>query len=299
MNVLVLPAVLQDVPHHAVQHRNIGAGPQPDIFGGMRRGARQARIDDDEIRPIELGAFEDMLQRHRMRFRRIAAPDHDGLGVADVVEAVGHRAVAPGIGDAGDRGRMADAGLMIGVVGAPEGAELAEQIGAFVGHLGGAEQIDQIRPGLLRGYPASCRRSRRSPGPRRCRVHWPLDKLHRIFQAAFAADQFAHRRALGAMRAAIDRAVPGRLLADPDIVGDFGQHGAADRAMGADGLARRDLRAGGRRRSGLGLAHGAKRQRAERGKAQAATPERRRKARRSSAAVARSGSAPAPEPRRA
>ena len=162
---LVLPAVLQDVPHHAVEHRNIGARTQPDIFGRMRRGSRQARIDDDEIRAVELGAFEQVLQRDRMRLGRIAAPDQNGLGIADVVEAVGHGAVAPGIGDAGDRGRMTDARLVIGVVGAPERAEFAEQIGALVGHLGGAEPVDRIRPGLFADRHATCRRSRRSPDP--------------------------------------------------------------------------------------------------------------------------------------
>ena len=110
-------------------------GRMPHIFGGMRRGARHARVDDDEVRAVELRAFEQMLQRHRMRLGRIAAHDDLRLGVADVVEAVGHRAVAPGVGYAGDRGRMADARLVVGVVGAPEGAELAEQIGALVGEL--------------------------------------------------------------------------------------------------------------------------------------------------------------------
>jgi hypothetical protein len=61
-----------------------------------------------------------------MGFGRIAAHDDLGLCVADVRIAIRHRAVAPGIGYAGDRCRMADTGLVIGVVGAPEGAELAE-----------------------------------------------------------------------------------------------------------------------------------------------------------------------------
>ena len=163
---LVLPAVLDDVPHHAVEHRDVGAGPQPHVFGRVRGGAREARIDDDEVRLIKLGAFENMLQGDRMRLRRIAAPDDDRLGIADVVEAVGHRAVAPGIGHAGDGGRMADARLVIGVVGAPERPEFAEQIGALVGHFGRAEPIDGVRPRLSRMSRSSCRRSRRSPDPR-------------------------------------------------------------------------------------------------------------------------------------
>ena len=101
-------------------------GRSADIFGRMRRGSRQSRIDDDDVRPVQLGALENMLQRHRMGFSRIATHDHHGLGVADVVVAVGHRAVAPGIGYARDGGGMADARLMIGIVGSPEGGEFAE-----------------------------------------------------------------------------------------------------------------------------------------------------------------------------
>src|SRR6516162_904912 len=129
---LVLPVILQDVPHHAVEHRNVSSRAQPHIFGRVRCGARQSRIDDNDIRLVELGTLEQMLQRYRMRFRRIAAPDDLRLRVADVVEAVGHRAVTPGIGYAGDRRRMADARLMVGVISPPKASQLAEQIRAFI-----------------------------------------------------------------------------------------------------------------------------------------------------------------------
>ena len=102
----------------------------------------------------------------------------------------------------------------------------------------------------------------------------PVDHFHRIFEPALAAYQFAHRSALGAMRPAIDRAVPGRLLADPHVVRHFCHDRAADGAMGADAFAHGDLGAGWRRRAGFGLAHRAERERAERcesaGKARAA-----------------------------
>ena len=58
----------------------------------------------------------------------------------------------------------------------------------------------------------------------------------------------AHRGALGAVGAEIERAVEARLLADPDAVLDLGDHRAADRAVGADRLDLLD-RAG----RGLGL----------------------------------------------
>ena len=262
--LLVLPTVLEDVPEHPVDHRDVGAGADAHELGGMRGGAGKARLDDDVVRPVELLALDQMLQRHRMRFRRIAAHDDHGLGVADVVVAVGHRAVAPGIGHARDGGRMADARLVVDVVGAPVGGKLAVEIGALVRELRRAQPIDRIRPrlgadrhdlvadlvdGLL---PAQ-------PGP------LAVDELHRIFQPPVAVHQFAHRRALGAMRAAVDRAIPAGLLADPHAVRDFGDHRAADRAVRADVLADGDLRTRRRRRTGLGLAHAAERQRAERG----------------------------------
>jgi hypothetical protein len=60
-----------------------------------------------------------------MSFGGISAPDDLRFRIADVIEAVGHRPVAPGVGYPGDRRRMADARLMIGIVGSPKGAELA------------------------------------------------------------------------------------------------------------------------------------------------------------------------------
>jgi hypothetical protein len=129
---LILPAVLENVPEHSVNGRNMHPRPNPNIFGRVRRRPREARIDDDHVGAVEFLAFENVLQRYRMRLGRIAAHDHDGLGVADVVVAVGHRPVAPGIGDASDGGGMTDARLMIRIVGSPERGELAIEIGGFV-----------------------------------------------------------------------------------------------------------------------------------------------------------------------
>ena len=132
------------------------------------------------------------------------------LGVADVVVAVGHRAVAPGIGHARDGGRMADARLVVDVVGAPERRELADRDRRprwrtsrspasrprlrprllADRHQLVADLVDRLLPG--------------QPGP------LPVHELHRIFQAAVAVHELAHRRALGAVRAAVDRAIPVR-----------------------------------------------------------------------------------------
>src|SRR5262249_11733305 len=94
-----------------------------------------------------------------------------------------------------------------------------------------------------------------------------VDQLHWIFQASLAADELAHRGTLGAMRAAIDRRIPTRLLADPHAVCDFRRDGAANRAMRANAFADDGAcaeRAGGGR---VHFANGRKWHRADNGKA--------------------------------
>src|SRR5262249_4927309 len=109
--LLVLPAILDDVVHDPVEHRNIGARPQTDIFSRVRSSACHPRIDDDDVRLFHLSTLDQVLQRYWMGFGRVAAHDDLGLRIADVGVAVGHRAVAPGIGHTGDGCRMADTRL--------------------------------------------------------------------------------------------------------------------------------------------------------------------------------------------
>src|ERR1700740_1262455 len=109
---------------------------------------------------------------------------------------------------------MADARLMIGVVGSPERAELAEQIGTFVSHLSRAEPIDGIGARLVAHFQylvADLVDSRvpRDAGP------LPAHEFHRIAQSPLAVHELAHGSTLGAMRSAIDRGIPRRLPADP------------------------------------------------------------------------------------
>ncbi len=141
---LVLPAVLEDVPQHAPDDRNVRAVAQPHVFRRVCSGAGEPRIGNNEVGSVELLALEDVLQRHRMRLGGVAAQEEDRLGVADVVVAVGHRAVAPGIGHARDGRRVTDARLVVGVVRAPERGKLAIEISGFVGELRRAQPIDGV-----------------------------------------------------------------------------------------------------------------------------------------------------------
>ena len=95
-------------------------GAEADILGGVRGGAREARIADDHRRVVLLLGLEQVLQRHGMRLGGVAADEEHRLRLHDVVVGVRHGAVAPRVRDARDRGGVADARLVVAVVGAPE-----------------------------------------------------------------------------------------------------------------------------------------------------------------------------------
>ena len=193
----------------------------------MRGRAREARVEHDHIRAVHFLAGKNMLQRDRMRFRRIRPHEDDGLGVANIIVAVGLRTIAPGVRDTGHCRRVADTGLMVDRIGAPESAELTEEISAFIGEFRRTQPIDRICAALGADFvhlvadfvdgliPTNA-------GP------FAIHELHRIFQTAITMHEFAHRGALGAMRTAIDRAVISRLLADPHAILDFSHNAAAD-----------------------------------------------------------------------
>ena len=59
---LVFPAILENVPEHPVDSRDVNSGPHSHIFGRVRRGSGHSRVDDDEIRAVELLALQNVLQ---------------------------------------------------------------------------------------------------------------------------------------------------------------------------------------------------------------------------------------------
>src|SRR3989442_6140955 len=84
-----------------------------------------------------------------MRLGGVAADVHRALAVLHVIVRIGHRAVAPGIGYAGNRGRVADPRLVIAVVAAPERHEFTEKVRLLVAVLGAADPEYGVRPALL------------------------------------------------------------------------------------------------------------------------------------------------------
>ena len=117
---LVDPAVLEDVVEDAPHQRDVGAGTEAHELVGMRRGAGEARIADDQLRLVQFLGTQDVLHGDRMRLGRIRAEQDHRLRIVHVVEGIGHGAVAPRVRDARDRGGVADARLVVAVVGAPE-----------------------------------------------------------------------------------------------------------------------------------------------------------------------------------
>ena len=231
--LLVLPAVLEDMPQNAPDQRHVGARPEADVLVRMGRGPGEARIAHDEGRVVLLLGLQHMLQGDRMSLGGIAADLEDGARIVDVVVAVGHRAVAPGVRNTRDRGRVTDPRLMIAVVRAPEGIELAEQIGLFVAMLGRAQPVDRIGTGAFADleHLVADLVDRLIPADL---LPLAVDHLDRMLQAALAMGVLAHRCALGAMGSQVEGAVPARLLADPDALLDLGDNGAADGTVGTD-----------------------------------------------------------------
>src|SRR6202023_3042523 len=135
-------------------------------------------------------------------------------------------------------------------------------IGPFVGELGRAEPVDRFRSRRLSDREQLVADFVDGLIPRDSRP-LAVDEFHRIFETSLAVHKFAHGCTFRAVRAAIDRAIPARLLADPDAVRDPCRDGAADRAMGTDILTHLDRRTCGRRRAGFGFAHAPERQYAQ------------------------------------
>ena len=250
--LLVFPAVLEDMIEQAPDERDVGARADAAIHVGLGGGTGKARIDDGDLAAIFLG-MQQVQHRHRVRLGSIRTDVQRCLRVLHVVVGVGHRAVTPGIGDAGNRGRVADAGLMVHVVRAEEGHELAHQVGLLVAVLRRADPVGRIRAAFLADRQQLFRDfvERLFPGDL---LVFAVDQLHRVLQAMFAMAVLAHRGALGAVRAEIDRRVKNRLLTGPDTVLDHGIDGTADRTVGTDGALDLDTAGALGRIGGIGRA---------------------------------------------
>ena len=99
----VFPTVLENVVQHAEQKGDVGARTNAHVFVGFGRCACEARINHDQL---SAGFFrvQHVQHRHRMRLGGVRPDVERTLGVLHVVVRVGHRAIAPGVGNTSNRG---------------------------------------------------------------------------------------------------------------------------------------------------------------------------------------------------
>ncbi len=230
--VLVLPAVVEDVPEKPVQEGDIRPGPQPGVDVGVGGRAGEARVHDDHLRAHLLGT-EDVLHGDRMGLGRVAAQEEHGFAVLHVVEGIGHRAVAEGGRRAGDGGGMTDPRLVVHIVRPPEGGEFPLEVGPLVARLGGTAEEERIRPRFLADLHQLVADFIDGLIPGEALPRAVLE-LHGILHAAAAEAMVPCRSAFGAMGTQVDRRLVIGLLAHPDAVLDLGDDAAPNGAVGTD-----------------------------------------------------------------
>ncbi len=136
----VVPAVLDELLHQAVEQHYVGAGAVGQIEAGMvghldpfRIGHHQPRLARGDC-PLDMGA-DDGVSR-----RGVGADDEDKIRVINARDVVGHGAAAERCLQPGDGGGVAEPRAVIHVVGAQLPAhELLEQVVLFVGGFGRRE----------------------------------------------------------------------------------------------------------------------------------------------------------------
>ena len=146
---LVMPAVLIDDVHEAVDQGHVGS--QAVLYMQMGQGGDLGPpgIDHDELGPIGPGPH----QAHGgngVGHRSVRADGEDTIGVFQFGKGVGHCPTAEGGGQPGHRGRVSETGAVIDVVVAEHGpGKFLEDIGFFVGAAGRPHKSDALRAILV------------------------------------------------------------------------------------------------------------------------------------------------------
>ena len=230
--LLVFPSILEDVIHDAKQKWNVGTRADANILVGLGRSACETWIDHDHLAAIFFG-MQHVQHADRVRFCRIGANVQSALAVLHVVVRVGHGAVAPCIGHTRHRGGVANARLVIGVVGAPEAHKLAHQIGLLVVVLGRANEINAVGATGFAQLHHAFADFFQGQVPADALV-LAIDQLHGIAQAVFAVAVFTKRCTFGAMCTQIDGRIEHRFLANPHAVFNNGVNSTTHRAVGTN-----------------------------------------------------------------
>ena len=143
---LVLKAVIQDVAGHGVNPDEVGARPRMDEEVGAFRHLVSAKIDDDELVPLQLVRGLHAGGEHRVALRRVRRDRQDQLGLGDVLDGAGIAAESHGARQALGGGRLAIARAIIDVV-RPDHRprELLHQVIFLVRALGGGDEGEGVR----------------------------------------------------------------------------------------------------------------------------------------------------------
>ncbi len=180
-----------------------------------------------------------------MRFGRVTPDDEDGFGVVDVVVGIGHCAVAPGIGYAGDGGGVADTSLVVHVVGAPVGRKLTEQVGLLVVELCAAQPVDRIGTALLTNFEHLVADFVDGGIPGNL-LPLAVDHFHGRLETTLAVGMLPYGSAFGAVSTQIEGAVPAWFLPDPCSILHFSLDRAAYRTVRTNGFFDDDFATPGR-----------------------------------------------------
>ena len=145
------PAGLDDVVGDVVEDRKIGARLEDDrdvgeVHAAMREGRQHRDLDMRVAEP----AIGQARPQDRMHLGHVRAPEHEGVGVLEIVVAP-HRLVhAEGAHEGVGRRRHAVAGIGIEIVGAEAGPHQLGRGIAFENRpLAGAEHAERRRPLFL------------------------------------------------------------------------------------------------------------------------------------------------------
>ena len=135
-----------------------------------------------------------------MRLGCVGADVHRDLAVLHVVVRIGHRTVAPSIGNTSHCGGVTNTRLVVAIVRAKVAHKFAQQIGLFVVVLGRTDPIHAVgSTGFAQVEQLGCYFvQRRVPTDA---FVLAVDQLHGIAQTELAVAVFAQGCALGAMRA--------------------------------------------------------------------------------------------------
>ena len=246
--------VLDDVVRDVVEDRQIGLRREDHlVVGQLARTVGERGQDMDLGRLVGQATIGDARPEDRVHLGHVGAPQHESIGVLDVVVAA-HRFVdAEGPHEAGHRGGHAMTGIGIDAVGAQASLpKLGCGIAFPDSPLAGPEHRYATRPlvGILQGGLDLLGHDVEGlvPGNRRefavLVVFAVLHAQHRLRQAILAVLDLGQEVPLDAVQAFVDRRVRVALSGDDAAIPGADEHAATGTAIAAGALVPTDAVAG-------------------------------------------------------